>query len=327
MTAPPGRASAAQLARLAGRTCARYPVPLLALAVAALAPWILLAIAAPAPASRQAASGALRDAWLLGATAWIGQLLLVGATAPLVRALDAGAPPSQLRALGRGALGLLRAAVPWLAAVVAIAIGALALALPGLALLVLLSATAASEAPGLPGPLLESAARLRRALPVAVGAVAALLAIDLGAVAIAQALLRPEAVAGKLRPEQLAALGGVPRIAALAAVAVAPPIAALLAAAHARATRDGSRRDTISAGDAAPPGRRAQPAAAGTPQRARAARTSSAVFAQATRGSSMGAARRPYQTARQPAPSAPSTSAGQESPMWMPLDRPVTASA
>jgi hypothetical protein len=239
VTAPLRRGSPAQLAGLAGRVCARYPVPLLALAAAALAPWLLLALAVPLPASPVAASAALRDGWLIGATAWIGQLLLVGAAAPLVRAVDAGAPPSQRQALGRGALGMARAAVPWLAAVAAIAIGGLALALPGLLLLVLLSATAASEAPGLPGPLLESAARVRRALPLAAGAVAALLAIDLGAVFAAQALLRPAAAAGaRLRPEQLVALGDVPRLAALVAVLAAPPIAAMLAAIHVRGERD-----------------------------------------------------------------------------------------
>jgi hypothetical protein len=227
--------TARAIARLAARAYLRYAVPLTLLAALALAPWLALALGVRPPVSPVGARGVLLAAWILGATAWIGQLLLVGAAAPLVRALDAGAPPSQLRALGRGALGLARAAAPWLAAVAAIAIGALALAAPALALLVLLSTTAASERRGLPGPLVESAELVRRRLPLAAGAVAALLAVDLGAAAVAQALLPP--AAGKLRPDQLAMFPGAVRAAAVAAVAIAPPIAALLAAVHARAPR------------------------------------------------------------------------------------------
>jgi hypothetical protein len=237
VTAPPRPDSAAQIARLAARALVRYAVPMALLAALALAPWLLLALGEPPPADLPGARGVLRDAWLLGATAWIGQLLLVGAAAPLVRAVDAGAPPSQLGALGRGARQLARAAVPWLTAVAAIAIGGLALAAPGLALLVLFSTTAASTERGLPGPLVESAALVRRCLPLAAGAVAALLAVDLGAVLVAQGLLRPAAAAGKLRPDQLAMFPRIAQVAAVAALVVAPAIAALLAAVHVRAPR------------------------------------------------------------------------------------------
>jgi hypothetical protein len=227
--------SPAPIAGLAARACVRYAVPLALLAAIALAPWIAVALRAEAPTNLAGARRALRTAWLLGATAWIGQLLLVGAAAPLVRALDAGAPLSQLRALGRGALGLVRAAVPWLAAVAAIALGGLALAVPGLALLVLFSTTAASTRRGLPGPLVESAALVRRRLPLVAGVVAAMLAVDLGAVYVAQELLRP-AVARKPRPDQLAAYGHLVPAVAVAVLAIAPAIAATLAAVHARAS-------------------------------------------------------------------------------------------
>jgi hypothetical protein len=230
------RSSAAEIARLAVRAYLRYAIPLTLLAAIVLAPWLLLALAVQVPRDLAGARGVLRVAWLLGATAWIGQLLLVGAAAPLVRALDAGAPLSQLRALGSGARQLARAALPWLAAVAAIAIGGLALAVPGLALLVLLSTTAASAERDLSGALLESAGVVRRRLPLALGAIAVLLAVDLGAVGIAQQLL-PRAAAGKLRPDQLAMFRRAVESVALAIVAIAPPIAAMLAAVHARAPR------------------------------------------------------------------------------------------
>jgi hypothetical protein len=237
VTAPPGPGPAAQTLRLAARAYLRYAIPLTLLAAVALAPWLALGLGASTPKDVAGARGALRMAWLLGATAWIGQLWLVGAAAPLVRALDEGAPLSQLRAIGRGALQLARGALPWLAAVAAIALGGLALALPGLALLVLFSTAAAGTRRGLPAPLLESAELVRRGLPLAAGAIAALLAVDVGAVALAQQLLRPE-VAKKLRPDQLEAYRRIVQIAALAVLVAAPPIAALLAAVHTRAARD-----------------------------------------------------------------------------------------
>lgn len=233
---PPGAPASRSIVRLAGRAYLRYAIPLTLLAGLALAPWLVLALGVRVPADLAGARGALRAAWIVGATAWIGQLLLVGAAAPLVRALDAGAPPSQLRALGRGARGLLRAAVPWLAAVAAIAIGGLALAIPGLLLLVLFSTTAASTQRGLPGPLVESVGVVRGRLGLAAAAVGVLLAVDLGAVLVAGELLRPEG-AGRPSPEQLAPFRRVVDVAAVAIVAIAPPIAALLAAVHARASR------------------------------------------------------------------------------------------
>jgi hypothetical protein len=228
--------STAQPLRLAAHAYLRYAAPLTLLSVVVLAPWLVFALAMPAPRDQISARAVLGASWVIGATAWIGQLLLVGAAAPLARALDAGAPLSQLRALGRGALHLTRAAVPWLAAVATIALGGLALALPGLALLVLLSTTAASTRPGLPEPLAESVAIVRRRLPLATIAVVMLLAVDLGAVVIAQAMLRPPST-GKLGPDQLAALRRILEVEAIAIVAIAPPIAALLAAVHTRAPR------------------------------------------------------------------------------------------
>jgi hypothetical protein len=234
VTAPPH--DSRSLVRLAVRAHLRYAIPLTLLAAIVLAPWLVLALGVPVPADSAGARGALRAAWLLGATAWIGQLLLVGAAAPLVRALDAGAPLSQLHALGRGARQLVRAAVPWLAAVAAIAIGGLALAIPGLALLVLFSMTAASTQRGLPGPLVESAELVRRKLRLVAAVIAAMIAVDLGVVLLALELLRPEGP-GKLSPDQLAMFRRMVEVVAVAVVAIAPAIATTLAAVHARASR------------------------------------------------------------------------------------------
>jgi len=232
----PDPASRAQIARLAARAYVRYLVPLTLLSALALAPWLWLALRMPPPADVAGARGALRLAWIVGGTAWIGQLLLVGGAAPLVRALDAGAPLSQLGALGRGALQLVRAAVPWLAAVAAIAIGGLALAVPGLVLLLLFSTVAASTRRGLAGPLVESAALVRRSMLLVAAAVIAMLALDLALVYAAQRFALP-AVPKKLGPEQLALYRRHVQLVAVGVAAIAPWIATLLAAVHARASR------------------------------------------------------------------------------------------
>jgi hypothetical protein len=228
--------STAEVARLAARAYARYLVPLTLLSVLALAPWLWLAAQLRPPADVAGARGALRLAWIVGGTAWIGQLLLVGGAAPLVRALDAGAPLSQLGALGRGALQLARAAVPWLAAVAAIAVGGLALAVPGLVLLCLFALVPASARPGLPGPLVESAAAVRSCTLLVGGAIAALLALDLALVYAAQVSTLPPP-AKKLSPDQLALYRRHVQIVAAGAAVIAPWIATLLAAVHARAAR------------------------------------------------------------------------------------------
>jgi hypothetical protein len=204
--------------------------------VLALAPWLWIAAQLRPPADLPGARGVLQLAWIVGGTAWIGQLLLVGGAAPLVRALDAGAPLSQLGALGRGALQLARAAVPWLAAVAAIAIGGLALAVPGLVLLCLFAAVPASTRPGLPGPLVESAALVRSCALLVGGAIAALLVLDLALVFATQVSMLPPP-AKKLSPDQLALYRRHVQIVAVGAAVIAPWIAALLAAVHARASR------------------------------------------------------------------------------------------
>lgn len=232
--APPG-CSPAQIASLAARTYVRYAIPLTVLAAVALAPWLLLALRVN-PASAPGASSALRVAWLLGATVWIGQLWLVGGAAPLARAIDAGAPVSQLRALGGGAVQLARALIPCLAATAAIAIGGLALAIPGLALLCLLSLSAAGAERALPGPLVESAEIVRRHLRLVIGTIAAMLVLDLAIVYLSRSLVVPSGVK-KLGPVHFAMYRQHVQIVAGALVVITPWIAALLAALHTRARR------------------------------------------------------------------------------------------
>lgn len=240
--APPTtrRGELAAIAMLAGRTYARYAIPLTLLAGAALAPWLLLALRTPPPKDLAGAKSMLRLAWLLAVTAWIGQLALVGAVAPLVRAVDAEARLSQLRALGRGALHLVRAVIPCATATAAIAIGGLALALPGLLLLCLLATTGAEASRGVPGALVASAALARRHLPLAAALVFALLALDLAIPYASQAFaLAP--IPKKPNPAQLAAYHRHVQIVACALAISSPWLASLIAAFHARATTTTTR--------------------------------------------------------------------------------------
>jgi len=225
---------------LAARTFARYLVPLAIVTVVVLAPVVGLALRVRPPADLAGAQRMLRLAWILAGSAWAFQLVLVGAAAPLARALAAGAPVSQLRALGLALAGIVRGALPCLAAIGAVLVGGLALVVPGVALLVLFSVTGASRERGMPAPLVDSAAVVRAQLPVVAAIVAAMLAVDLALAFGAWKVL----------------------------------------------------------------------------DRTSAARVSAPSRAIATRGSSTGVAFGPNQIARHPTPSAPTMSAGHESPMW-----------
>ncbi|MGN6105504.1 MAG: hypothetical protein ACTHU0_10400 [Kofleriaceae bacterium] len=228
--------------RLALRTYLRYLVPLTALSAVALAPWWLVALRVAPPSDPAGARAVLRLGWMLAATAWIGQLALVGAAAPLARALEAGRPLAQLRALRDGAVQLVRGALPWLAAVAAIAIGGLALVVPGAALLVLFALTTASTERGIPAPLLDSAAIARRDLARVAAVVGAILVVDLAIAFAAQRALAPAPVPKKLSPAQLASYANGLRAIAAALILGSPIAAAALAALHAR----GARRAAIS---------------------------------------------------------------------------------
>jgi hypothetical protein len=203
-------------------------VPLTLLSAIALSPLIAIAVRAHAPADPAAAKPVIQLGWTLLAIAWLGQFILVGGAAAML-----AEPPSQLRAFSRGLVQLVRAVVPCLVAALAVAIGGLALVAPGLVLLVLLSLTGASRERGLPGPLLDSIAAVRRQLPAVTLAVVALFAIDaaIGLVAY-RAFLAP--LPARPTPVQLVAVRHFVRAIVLALVVVSPLPATVLATLRAR---------------------------------------------------------------------------------------------
>jgi len=201
----------------------RYAIPLTLLSAIALSPVIATALRTRAPVDQAGAKAALVLGWELIALAWFGQLVLVGGASAMTRAR-----PSQLRALGTGFVQLVRAILPCLAAVTAIAIGGLALAVPGLVLIVLLALTGASPARGVPAQLADSIAVARKHLPTVVLASAAMIAIDLAIGLVAQRVFaaplpRPPA------PAQLAPYRHFVHAVALALVLASPLPATVLA--------------------------------------------------------------------------------------------------
>jgi len=180
------------------RAYLRYVVPLTLLAVLAFAPVVLLALRVTVPGDAAQVKVTLRWAAALAGCGWLPLLVLVGAA---TAALDGG---SQLAVLRTGLLRMLRAIVPCLAAMTAIAIGALALAVPGALLLVLLSLTGASSDRGVSAALAESVAAVR-ARPRHVLTVIVVTLIVAAAILTAFQLALPLPLPKKPAPEQLAA--------------------------------------------------------------------------------------------------------------------------
>ncbi|MBS1120415.1 MAG: hypothetical protein H6Q90_2643 [Deltaproteobacteria bacterium] len=214
---------------LALRAYVRYLVPFTLLSALVLAPALWLTFQIPIPGEPAQATRILGFTSMLGAIAWIAQLVLVGGVAPAVRAVQLGAPLPQLRALGLGIAGLVKMVLPCLLAVAAIGLGSLALVLPGLALLVLLSVTGASTERGMPGPLLDSIAVVRANLKIVAIAVAAMLVLDLALPGVAR-MVTTTPLPKKPTVEQLAAYQHLARMVALALVIASPIIASVLAA-------------------------------------------------------------------------------------------------
>jgi len=156
---------------------------LLLLAAVAMSPWLLVAATAGTANDLAHARAQLVSAWIVAGTAWIGQLWLVAAVAPVRR----GEP------LAACARALARALVPWLIAVLAIALGFAALVVPGFVLLVLLAPTGASQRLGdpLPAPLVDAAALARRDARRLALVVAGTLVVDLALAAVALVVLAP----------------------------------------------------------------------------------------------------------------------------------------
>lgn len=206
------------------RTLSRHAVPLFLLALLAFAPaW--LAVRGMRPTTAADVKSVVRLVWIIAGTAWMFQLTLVGAAAPLV-----GQRLSQIGGARAAVRGFRRAIVPCAAAAIAVVIGGAALVVPGVILLVLFALTGASTEPGLPAPLLDSAAIVRRARIPVVALVAGLLVVDLALAVIA--LRFPLAVGKKPNAAQLASYRHLLPNLVVALALVTPPFACALAAVH-----------------------------------------------------------------------------------------------
>lgn len=214
---------------LALRTYARYAAPLTLLSLAIYAPLLWYALISPTPAELGPAWRMVMIAWGVAATAWIAQYMLVGGAAPLARSIADGAPLAQLAGARAAVRGLVRAVLPVLLVVAAIAMGSIALAIPGLVLGVLLSLTGASTRGGLAEPMLDSVARVRAHKKPAIVAVIAILAVDFAIVTLPFVIML-----GPLSPrptsEELAAAQLILRIVAIGIPLVTPLAACVLAA-------------------------------------------------------------------------------------------------
>jgi hypothetical protein len=158
--------------------------------------------------------------------------------APIVRSAT-GAPVSQLVALRRGIGGLVRALVPAVIVLCAVAMGLMALAVPGVLLYGLFVLAPASEAHGLRDKLADSIA-IVRAKWRAIAIVIALTILALAAVVAVQQLLLPIPL-GKSPPKsQLVLFPQLVRTLAAAMMSIVPIAAMTLAAidSAARAARD-----------------------------------------------------------------------------------------
>jgi len=213
---------------LARRVLWTYGWQLLVLAAVALAPVLLIALRAPVPADAAVAKTVSKLAWPMIAFAVVGQLMLAGAAAVHARAI--GTRVRTLRTFGAAALQLARAVIPCLVALAAVAIGGMALVLPGVALFVLLSLTAASPELGepLPAPLVDSIAIVRTRLAAVAIVLAAMIAVDVAIVIVAQRLFTVP-ISKAPTVHELASYRLVLRVAAVALVAISPVPACALA--------------------------------------------------------------------------------------------------
>ena len=202
---------------------ARYAAPLVLLSLVVFVPYLWIAWHVPRPGDAAGVRAVAKHAWLMLAYVAVAQLWLVGAAAAVLGR-------TQLRALGAGARQLVRAALPLGLALLAIVAGSLALVLPGLALLALFSLVAACEAPGLPGPLLESAERVRGAWQRVLPTLVAIAVADTGLTYAAIHFGFPNAAAKGLTADQLAMATWVLRGQSFALALLSPIAAAALAA-------------------------------------------------------------------------------------------------
>jgi len=213
----------------------RYLAPIAVLCAMVWAPIALFAFGVAVPVNAGQARVVLRVVWLCAGSGMLALLVLVGALAPIVR----GERVSQVVALGRGLHGLVRAIVPSVIVVCAVAMGLVALAVPGVLLYMLLVLAPASDAEGVRAKLVDSMAIVRarwRSVAIVIGVTI----IALAAVVAVQQLKLPIPL-GKSPPrEQLVLFPNMLRVTALAMAGILPIAAVALAAIRASVT-SGSR--------------------------------------------------------------------------------------
>lgn len=209
----------------------RYLAPIAVLSAIAMAPIAFVVFGVAVPANAKQASIVLRVAWLCAASGMIALLVLVGALAPILR----GERVSQIVALARGARGMMRAIVPAIVVLCAVAMGLVALVVPGLLLYGLFVLAPASEANGVAAKLADSVALVRRRWRT-IAIVIAVTVIALAAVVAVQQLLLPIPLGKSPTRAQLVLFPQMVRFTGIAMVGIVPCAAMTLAAIHASVT-------------------------------------------------------------------------------------------
>ena len=216
------------MSSLALRTLGRYLLPIAIVSALACAPFAHLAFRAPWPRDLVTANVALGRAFALAGFAWAVTFVLVGAVAPLARALAVGRPLSQVHALRAAVVNGARMLIPSLTAIAAVVIGGLALVVPALVLMVAFALTGASEARGMPAPLVDSAEAVRVAWRPVAAVIGAMILVDV-VLAIGAWKLVAVPFGRKLAPAQWATYGNVARVVVLGVLVTSPIFAVLLA--------------------------------------------------------------------------------------------------
>jgi hypothetical protein len=220
---------------LALRSWLRHVAPLTLVSVVVMSPLAIYAFSLDTAQNLATARTHMRAGFVIGAIAWMFQLVLVGGVAPAVFATVGREAGSQIDVLARGLRRALRAVVPCVLAVCAILAGFIALVIPGFVLLILLSPVAATPTINepLPAPLVAAVSAARRDFAAFVIAYLSLLFVDAAIPIVANALVAAPLPAKNPSPEALARATDFVRVIALAFVALSPLPACAIAAAYA----------------------------------------------------------------------------------------------
>jgi hypothetical protein len=202
---------------------AKYAGPIAVATIVALAPVWLLAMRATPPQAADQLGSADRLCWLMVALSVVGTFALVGGVAAT------RTTRSQLTAVGDALLGMLRAIVPCLLAVLAIVLGTLALVVPGIVLIALLAGTGAHAGEDVPATtVLTKAIAAARPRVFVIGAIAVgMIALDIGLVYLLHHFI--VVLPAKPKPEQLVVTVTFVRAVATVLVGTSPLFATALA--------------------------------------------------------------------------------------------------